>query len=312
MRYLSIPVSSVYNVLFLEDTGTVYSSGLVEQTSMAFGGGMDFVDTLNVLISQFGSTGILLLFIALSVPIVYFGSRKNDDYKNIIPFYLTILPLMVVAGLSLISWSSFQPGRIVMFVTIVGVMLSGVVLYELFQSFFNSKIKVRRIFSVLTAIGLIAGIFVLGLHMYYPTIEVHSSLSYNTQAEVSGMEFYFDKGNLDYQYLGLPYAPLLKRFCLLIYGSSYVQNQEYPTYYKDIVSETVDYHFGYDTKDNFSETVSSPSYILIDERDVLYQENYDLWKKYRLQWVPEDYTHLEFDPGLKKILDNHAMQWYLF
>lgn len=312
MRYLRIPVSSVYNALFLEDAGTVYSAGLVDQTGMAFGGGMDFADVLNVLISQFGSTGILLLFIALSVPIVFFGSRKNDAYKNVIPFYLTILPLMGVAGLSLISSSSFQPGRIVMFVTIVGVMLSGVVLYELLQSFFNSKIKVKRILSVLTAIGLIFGIFVLGLHMYYPTIEVHSPLSYNTQAEVSGMEFYFSKGNLDYQYLGLPYAPLLSRFSLLIYGSSYIQNQEYPTYYGDIASETVDYHFGYDTKDSFSETVSSPSYLLIDERDVLYQENYDLWKKYRLQWISDDYTHLDYDSGLKKILDNHEMRWYLY
>jgi len=312
MRYLRIPVNSVYNVLFLEDTGTVYSSGLAEQTSLAFGGGMDFADVLNVLISQFGSTGILLLFIVLSVPIVYFRYRKNDEVKNIIPFYLTILPLLGVAGLSLISSSSFQPGRIVMFVTIVGVMLSGVVLYELLQSFFNSRIKVRRILSVLTAIGLIVGIFVLGLHMYYPTIEVHSSLSYNTQAEVSGMEFYFSKGNLDYQYLGLPSAPLSGRFSQLIYSSSYIQNQEYPIYFGDIASETVDYHFGYDTKDSFSESVSSPSYLLIDERDVLYQENYDLWKKYKLQWVPDDYTHLEYDSGLKKILDSHEMQWYLF
>ena len=312
MRYLRIPVSSVYNALFLEDTGTVYSAGLVDQTGMAFGGGMDFADVLNVLISQFGSTGLLLLFIALSVPIVYFGSRKNDAYKNVIPFYLTILPLMVVAGLSLISWSSFQPGRIVMFVTIVGVMLSGVVLYELYQLFINSKIKVKRILSILTAIGLIVGLFVLGLHMYYPTIEVHSPLSYNTQAEVSGMEFYFSKGNLDYQYLRLPSAPLLGRFSQLMYGSSYIQNQKYSIYYGDIVSETVDYHFGYDTNDSFSETVSSPSYLLIDERDVLYQENYDLWKQYKLLWVSDDYTHLEYDSGLKKILDNHEMQWYLY
>lgn len=312
MRYLNIPVMSVYNALFLRDIGTEYSLALVEQTSMIFGGGMNLAEVLDILISQFGSTGIILLFIVLSIPILYFGYRRNDKFKNVIPFYLTIFPLLGVTGISMISWSAFQPGRVVMFVTIIGVMLSGVVLYELLQAFFNSRIKVKRILSLLTAIGLIAGIFVLGLQMYYPAIEVHSPLVYNTQAEVSGMEFYFNTGNLDYQYLRLPYAPLPIRFCPLIYGGSYVQNPLYPIYFEDIISKPVSHHFGYDTKNNFSDTVSSASYLLIGQRDILFQENYDLGKKYRLQWTPDDYIHLGYDTGLNKILDNHEMQWYLY
>ena len=152
MQYLNIPVKSLYNALFEQDTGTAYSADISDMTETV--SGMDLIDNLDVLIKQFGSTGLVMLLIALALPIVYFGVRKKQEFLNVVPFYIVIVPLLGVAGFSLIAPVSFQPGRIVMFVTIAGILVSGVVLYTLLRYVMNGEKNIWRVVPVLMLLGL--------------------------------------------------------------------------------------------------------------------------------------------------------------
>ena len=310
MQYLRIPVNSLYSALFEQDTGTVYSDEMSDLTGIVFG--MDFVDILDVLTSKFGSTGLIMLLIACALPIVYVGIRKRQGFLNVVPFYIVIVPILGVAGVSLASSLSFQPGRMVMFVTIVGILLSGVLLYSLLQYVVKGEKKLYRFVSVMMLVGILVSLFLLGLYMYYPTIGVHGgSMSDNTLAQSEAMNFYFVHGNLDYSYLGLGYQPLTKRYSKLLYGEEYVPNIVSPVHSRDISEGVVTYHFGYDKYDELADSISDASYLLMDAKSLSFNRNYEAWKKYRHYWYESEYEHLDYDSSVKRIMDNGDEKWYL-
>ena len=301
MQYLNVPVRSLYNALFEQDTGTAYSDSLSSMAGTA--SGMDLIDVLDVLIKQFGSTGLVMLLIALALPIVYFGVRKRQEFLNVVPFYIVIVPLLGVAGFSLIAPVSFQPGRIVMFVTIVGILLSGVVLYTLLRYVVKGEKKLWRVVSVLMLIGILVPLFVLGLQMYYPGMEVRSSFSANTLAQVDGLEFYFERGNLDYSVVG-PADYVLFRYANLLYNGNYVNNSNVSVTIQrnfdpiDITPE----HFGYNQHNSIRGWIPGTSYFMVSNKERHHEEIYNYLGS--IPFVAEDYEHFAFDSAVNNIMEN--------
>lgn len=308
MQYLNIPVRSLYNALFEQETGTAFSAEMSDMAGTA--SRMDLIDVLDVLIKQFGSTGLVMLLIALALPIVYFGVRKRLEFLNVVPFYIMIVPILSIAGVSFISSMSFQPGRMVMFVTIVGILLSGVVLYTLLQYVVKGEKKLWRVVSVLMLIGILMPLFVLGLQMYYPGIEVRVGSLENTYAEVDVINLYFEKGNLDYSLIGKG-GFVIYRYAHLLYGGMYVNNSNtlVPIQKQGLI-DNIPNHFWYNQYDSVQRWLSGTNYIIISNKVRHIEEIYKYIGSSR-PFVPDDYEHFAFDSGVNKIIENGVLIIYL-
>jgi len=254
--------------------------------------------------------GVLLyIFLTLaSIPVLWKEIRINKEIKNLIslygPFFIFSLFMILFYFFKL----AFGPLRMLFYINIICTIFTGFMGYKIIEKIWCFN----RVYITKFALGLIVILFVViflsGILKLYPSPYILSTNWQTTKTEVEGIDWFFNKRDLQIEMTGITFAP--GRFADLLLNPEEKKTQGISRAY---LSEDMKapYHFGYNDQSSLSESYKKDTYLLITEKDKSkYLDVYPEMVKDR--WYPSDFDRLENDKTLDKLYDNGEYDmWYI-
>lgn len=314
-QIIKIPVLSFYNLFILGDADAIRLETTKNLASSLFSEQQSLFDILDIIIKQIGIVGIFFLIIILTVPIVYRSYNENGGYANIISLSLFALFMCIAAVFPLITASvSFEMGRPMFCVVLVGIIYSGIYLSNIFVKSKKEKINYHTLQRMKSAIGIVLfiSLILLSIISVYASYDTYQPSRQTTHGLVDGMDHYliYHNPNLDTVQVGF-FAPA--RFAEALYSSTYIRHDAYDNTYKSIEYDSVSNHFNY----SMSHKSMGIEYQSITYMAVL-QATLDIYNQRRLDnsslpisFENEDITQLENDLAVNKIYANPEIAYYV-
>ena len=190
-----------------------------------------------------GLLEISILCILLSIGLYVF--KKARVKQSVVPLFVFLSVASAVFLLGIVVWLSYQPSRIIVYVSMIGIVAITLVLSYLYTKFKSGKNKLTRGTSLALIIVLGIGIGSLGILSYYPGVDTLSSPSQSTESMFSGMDVYLSTMNIEYETIGSGFVP--HRYLHALYSTSTITQNGNTRYYGNSnVPENPPDHFNYE------------------------------------------------------------------
>ena len=307
LNILQNRILSVYDLVFEGNSDTVRLETLIGQGD--FLTQFSYSDVLDILIRQIGLLGILIMFILISLPILFSDFKNEKKYSNVILLLCgLILPAVIFLGISFsMKEASFQYGRIVLFISLSAIFSAGLVFYKIIIIIKFSQLKFKK--YILTTLTLLLVVFVgiLGVISYYPATETLATTTQVTNETLEGMNFYITNINYDFYSVGIGINP--QRFVLTIYNTRYIRLGSEDTTFTGGYLPNPPHHFNYNFSEQLGSSYISETYLLTREFQKIRSRELD--KPHLFEWDLEDFSHLSGDRSIIKIYDSDDIDLYL-
>lgn len=281
----------------ITEGGNTHISSLVETISFASGYGYNVFEQVLKL-----EGGIIFLLI-LSLIGIYLIIKDNSFYpkKNILPLYG---PLLIMGVFILISYFvniGFGPLRQIIYLGLLGIIISGYTLNKLFELSKNTKFKIPL---SLTTFLIIATIFINGIFILYPSPYVFATNPQTTISEIDSMQWLLNNKEFKIDITGITVQP--GEFGDFLYGAE-IRREKIRTYSTKLRPP---YHFGYQNSSSLANYYSKDFYLVTNLKEkFIYKEIFPEMAKYR--WYEKDFDSLNQDSGLVKVYNNGQMDLWL-
>lgn len=256
-------------------------------------------DLLLVAFTEYGISAILFgiagLYLAVVVYRYLVERTRPRGYE--LWFALTAIAFFGISLLFLLVDLPTGWGRPLMYVRLFGVLLCGPLFYHLYQTGDAYRIVTTGLVVLLvvyTTVGVVG--------LYNSPLKVKTSHQV-TDAEVEGMEWFFDHRNRSVGILN--HGLSARRFADAYYGVNRSSSQEYLA-----STSRPPIHYSYDRNRTLGSSYETDRYlILVPLGRQFYPEMYP---SYRDQWKyePEDFETLHRDPAVSRVHDGGSTTIY--
>lgn len=306
--FLQGQILSLSTLLTEGDTNTRYMDSILVISDSIFAGSYSLLESVNLFLRSTGLFMIMMILCLVSVPIVYKNINKSKNYYFMVSLYALSIPIGSLVLLSfLASEFHFQPGRVVIFLTLIAIFSAGIVLNKILDLRNNFKSRFMQYLPILGVIIILISIGAFGISSYYPSTQVIVSPTQVTYSTLNGMDFYLTETNYDYYQTGTGIAPL--RYAMILYNSKSVQydiNQE--TFSNQYLSAPPT-HFNYTESIHLGSSYTSTTYLVLRGAYIDYYENLHLSQLARL--TSNDVVYLEGDASVNKLYDGTDIDLFL-
>lgn len=189
-----------------------------------------------------GLLEISALCILLSIGLYVF--KKVRVKQSVVPLFVFLAVVSGVFLLGIVVSLSYQPSRVIVYVSLIGIIAITLVLSYLYTKFKSGKNILLRGTSLTLIIVLGFGIGSLGVFSYYPGVDTLSSSAQSTESMFSGMDVYLSTMNIEYETIGSGFVP--HRYLNALYSTSTITQNGNTRYYSNSnVPENPPDHFNY-------------------------------------------------------------------
>ena len=280
-----------------------------------------FLSTVLTSLQDFGIVGIIdmglryaglmalfCLMLALLLPKLLSHISKPACQK-IFCLYLLAGIAVVYTLVSLFVDMSVQMGRILPFVILSGIIVTGIILGKLLEKYWHTVTPKQRKTSVVLFSCILLVLTPMALGLYYPTMtESMYSSEQNTHALVDGNDFCLSYAKYDYSGSTLSIHPI--RMTEAMYHSTSALQNGNPVKYTYGTQEMIDIdsHFGYQRNDLLNASLGENTYVAINKNIEKYYSVTPLLRYSMPRFTQSDFSHLNYDISSIKIYDSPAMQ----
>ena len=283
----------------------------------------DFLSTVFTSLQDFGIVGIIdmglryvglmalfCLMLALFLPKLLSHISKPPCQK-IFCMYLLSGIAVAYTLVSLFVEMSVQMGRILPFVILSGIIVTGVILGKLLEIYRHAITPKQRNTSVVLFSCILLVLAPMALGLYYPTMtESMHSVDQNTHALVSGNEFYLSYAIYDNPCAILGIHP--ERMMQAMYHSKPIDNNNQERYsYGTQENVYLEDHFGYTKYTHVNEYLIEGTYILINNNIHTYYSVTPLRAYITPKFMHTDFQHLKYDRHIHMNYDSPAMELFI-
>lgn len=288
-------IRSIYNAISIEGSP---SKGLYLMDQITYASGYGY-NIFEIIFKQLGAPFIVFILAILAFPLLwkkFFNEQKDGALFSLygpLGFLCMFIPALYFFNLG------FGPLRLLFYVTMIGVILSGYFLsYFLIQSQNNNKTQLRPWPSKIIVIALLLCLFLGGMLNLYPS-PYNLTINYQTtRTEVVGMEFFFQNREINIPLTGIFAAP--GRFADILLTPNEKLLQNLPRYLED---NKVPWHFGYDRYTSLAQSFDRDTNLIITLREKkTYIDYFPEIAKYR--FYNEDFIRLTIDDGINLLYSN--------
>ena len=278
----------------------IYGETLSKTVATDYFGSLGIWEIGELILRQGGLLILLGIFFILVIPKLI-QNVKSGRYHNLSVIYVFAIVILLIISLSFFIYSGFQPGRLVLFVSLCSIFSAGIVLSSLYQNIHIPSTKWKRI--VRSGVLVISLTLIVGASIgsYYPSIHtVVTTPAQVTDSTLDGVEFYLQNSNYAYNELGIV-GPLW-RYSQYLSSSTYARHEG-----MDKNIRTISYpmdHFGYSSGILLGGNYTDSIYLLLMNSYLTnYNEN-PLWKYKVPPFTYGDVSRLNSDRTVSKIYDN--------
>ena len=242
----------------------------------------------NILEYILKTEGGVIVILVLSFIGLYFliKTQKLNDNKNILPLFGPLIAgILITISLYFLN-IGFGPLRMITYLVIVGIVISGYTLNQILKQSEKSRFKIP-IFIIIFLI--LSVVFVNGILTLYPSPYISSANLQTPQSEIDAMGWLLNNKEYKMGITGISTDPT--RFYNFFGGS---------VPYTNISFNIAPYHFGYDNSSSLSDYYTSDEYLAITLQDKsLYSYIYP--ELANIRWTSSDFNQLNGDNGLNEI-----------
>ncbi len=302
----------------------IYQTGTpaAEEIIMGLAGrGYTLSQTVSIFISRYGAIWIYLL-VSLAAGIIVWkqSMSKRGKPPGAMSFAYSFQWLLALAFGSLMLFSHAPvagafPIRVARFLVLIGIALSGLVIYEQVN---RSSLNILYKRSLLSARKVMVGLIILIIlsssilslrNVYFSPMTWLFNYQV-TRADIAGTQWFTEHRNIEI--FATSHAIGLRRFEHLIYGA---EQCHYSGHYdiKDV--HAIPSHFGYDQNDSIAKSFDPGyGYMLITRLDriapMALPEN---TRPDAIQYNEDDFTRLDSDPTAAKIYASDEFEvWRIY
>ncbi len=318
-------ISSSYEWL-VQQTGDPLVETQLEKTTEF---GLSATQTIWNAINAYGSAVLLLIISGIAALFVFRNfNKKNISEPSLFIYAIIFLAVLFAGGLEFFgAWGENRSVlRIARFPLLMGIIISGLVLFgtvmNCTSSFSKERLLLKRKVALVVTGGMIIVMAFLSLGGIYHS-ERDSVINLQvTYEELSGMSWFAEK-RVPYIGTVAHKGRWLLRFDDYLFGKNEgkeitfrdIQQQVPPGPYKTLLDHEnfgeLPSHFGYETYNHLSEAFAysqvrgSYKYMVFLPVDTVYQEVYPSNTRDNLrQWNSQDFVRLSRDPSVEKLYDN--------
>ena len=266
-------------------------------------------EIFEIIFSQIGLLIIICISYLLIIPFLYRQIKEKHCYINMISLFTFLISVAVLWTIPLIMNAGYGSWRFTLFVTLIGIPILGILLYNYLEHFFNNITKIRYLYIIMFIL-IICSVSVLGIISYYPSPYSATTSHQTTYSTLDGADFYISNINSDYEQIGSYFRPY--RYALALYGDAAYAPHGYSVEWKDLVTlpHPPD-HFNYNINNTLRGTYDKLTYLYTSTMTV--GSNPTSATKYtkNIRWTDTDLIHLNYDPTVDKIYNNSEIILYL-
>jgi hypothetical protein len=258
------------------------------------------VDLLRVGLVKYGLSGLLLgvggLYLLVAVVESVSDRIEFDTYE--VAFALAFVAFVAASVLFLFFDLVVGWGRVLLYVNIFGVLLTGPLFYKLYRRLGSPRV-VTGAFCILLVFYTVFGV----ASLYHSPAKAEASHQV-TDAEMEGAQWLLDNRN---RFVGtVEYGISFYRFGDTYYGVEKDSRRELV----DPNSPMPPPHFTYEENETYGTHYESDQYVIITTRGRDFYP--EMYPDYRDNWrfTPEDFDRLERDPTVTRLYDNGNVDIY--
>ena len=223
------------------ETGTEFVDGVLNSYVIpVLLGQYSLFDVLKNSTLLLGLLEISALCILLSIGLYVF--KKVRVKQSVVPLFVFLAVVSAVFLLGIVVSLSYQPSRIIVYVSLIGIIAITLVLSYLYTKFKSGKNILLRGTSLTLIIVLGFGICSLGVFSYYPGVDTLSSSAQSSESMFSGMDVYLSTMNIEYETIGSGFVPY--RYLHALNSTSTLTQNEKTKYFGEYPENPPD-HFNY-------------------------------------------------------------------
>ncbi|MDH7594480.1 MAG: hypothetical protein QHG99_09100 [Methanomicrobiales archaeon] len=287
-------VRSIYDTISAEG-GPSKIENLVDQVSYASGYGYNVYE---IILKQLGGPFIVFILALLAFPVLWNKYLKEQKEGFLLSLYGPLGVLCMFIPVLYFFNLAFGPLRLLIYVTMIGSVISAYVLSYILIKSQNNKNQFTSWSVKLIVIVLLSGLFIGGMLNLY-TSPYNLTTSYQTtKSEVMGMGFFFENRDTNIPLTGITIAP--GRFAAMLLTPNERSIQRLPMY---LEGYRVPWHFGYDRYTSVASSFERETNLITTQRDkVIYTDYFPEIAEYR--FTNEDFIRLTNDDGINLFYSN--------
>lgn len=305
--YFQSQILSLTNLLFSGDVSSHNKDTLSEMSNSLFSN-FGVVEISDFILRSYGLLILLSLLALLSLPLIIKQIQHSPKEGMYCVFYLFIMSCGILILYSLVGTASYQTGRVVPFIVLGYIFLTGYLLYSLLQKGKNRKMKC---FASWAAVLLLIIIVILSIGSYYQAPHTLTTPNQETHAVLCDMNFYLYHINHQYNDAGLYYYPYV--YAKAMIGTNYILTKfadiELPYGVANYPSPPD--HFNYPTTNYVRDYYVNPTYLIINQK-YIDDFNHKYVRDTQVKFELIDIDHLESDLTVNKIHDDFIDIYFIY
>jgi preprotein translocase subunit SecG len=313
---IKTPVLSFYNLLFTDTSESIRLQKTETLASSLFSGNYTPLEIIDILIKQLGIVAILFIIFLLIIPYIWRKINDDETYKNLVSLSLFAVLMSGFVILPFLTSSvSYEMGRPMFLIILVGVIYAGIYFSHLCISIFQDHTDHSRYKKILPMLGILLGIALICLSIIsvYASTDTYQSSKQTTYGLVEGMDHYltYHNPNFDTVQVGF-FTPA--RFAQALYSSTYIRHDAYDYTYKSIeYVDSAPNNFNYSTSQlHLGNEYSSITYLaILDSTVEQFMQKARDEKLHQSTMTPTALYQLEYDDSVNKYYTNPSIVYYL-
>ena len=287
-------ITEVYHLVQTEETS--HGNTLMEQVRYAQFYGYDVV---GIFMKNYADLLLLTILSVISFFLLWKTVSGKQEQENIFslfgPWALICLTIPVLFFLNL----PFGPLRFLFYVSVLEtVFVAFLMSFVLIRSRERKTPFVSWVTGIVVVVFL-AGLFLSGLLVLYPSPYTLTLTDQTTQSEVSGMKHFFQYRDVTIPVSGFHTA--VGRFAELLLSPQERSVHHLPLYLED--QDKPPWHFGYNQFPSIATSYSRETNLIITQRDkLMYSDYFPDMAEYRM--TTGDFERLNIDSGANLLYSN--------
>lgn len=312
---IKTPVLSFYNLLFTNTADSIRLQKTEVLASSLFSGNYTPFEIVDILIKQLGIVAILFIVVLLIIPFVYRNYKERDSYKNLASLSLFAILMSGFVILPFLTSSvSYEMGRPMFLIILVGVIYAGIYFSHLRIRIFKEHTNHSKVKQLFTILGILLGITLICLSIIsvYASYDTYQSSTQTTYGLVEGMDHYLTYNNPDLNVVTVGFfSP--SRFVQALYSSSYIRHDANDNTYESFESfDLAPYHFNYSISSNLGFGYQNPTYLAVLKSSIdMYNQRQLDNTSLLVYWTNDDLSRLGGDNMVNKIYVNPEIKYYI-
>jgi len=255
----------------------------------------------------YGGVLVFILLAVAALPVIWKRMSTETNYRSLAALYGPLAAFSL--GLVALYFSNIgsSPSRFLIYITIICIMFTGFMLYEIMQRIrrsYSTK-HVYKLAALLVAVTLSA-VSINGIATLYPSHYTLSISGQSTRTEIAGMDWFLHRKDIGKELTNFSIAPARFADLLLTPDERRTRSDIHQFLAANL---QLPFHFGYDKNPTLGSFYCHDTYLVLNEKDSrIYQDMYPEMAKIR--FLPEDFENLNRDTSLDRLYANGGFDSY--